>query len=107
MTKTGRSAKVANVRFPQHDRQVGSIASLRYLNQRTVDQHFLRAGVASFFTVCLGDRSPTVRRRATSAVPWGRSLPARFSLGTESGSQARLPAPSPLRTVHGSFDPHG
>ena len=24
-----------------------------------------------------------------------------------SGSQARLPAPSPLRTVHGSFDPHG
>jgi hypothetical protein len=24
-----------------------------------------------------------------------------------SGSRTRLPAPSPLRTVHGSFDPHG
>ena len=24
-----------------------------------------------------------------------------------SGSQTRLPAPSPLRTVHGSFEPHG
>lgn len=23
------------------------------------------------------------------------------------GSRTRLPAPSPLRTVHGSFDPHG
>ena len=28
-------------------------------------------------------------------------------MGPKSGSQARLPAPSPLRTVHGSFDPHG
>jgi hypothetical protein len=24
-----------------------------------------------------------------------------------SGSRTQLPAPSPLRTVHGSFDPHG
>jgi hypothetical protein len=27
--------------------------------------------------------------------------------GALSGSWSRLPASSPLRTVHGSFDPHG